>query len=297
MQKNHSLKDWVIATRPWSFPASSMPVLTTVFILNAQHTTVHWWLGLWALVNIIFVHAAGNTWSDYFDYKRGVDREDTYGVKTITSGDFTPQQIFRLSLLLQVIAILMGIGLILLTGWTLLWIGIAGVCLSLLYPPLKYIALGDVVIMLCYAFLPMIGTSFITSGEIHWNVLWYSVPIGLITVAILHSNNTRDIETDQRAGIKTFSMLTGRAVAANIYCFEVSFPYVWMLLLCILSLAPWWAMISWVSLPLAFKNIAMMMSYKKQGIQSFAQLDEGTAKLQMAFSFSLILGLILASFF
>ena len=28
--KKHSLKDWMIAVRPWSFPASSMPVVVTL---------------------------------------------------------------------------------------------------------------------------------------------------------------------------------------------------------------------------------------------------------------------------
>ena len=31
--KKHSLKDWMIAVRPWSFPASSMPVVVTLAYL------------------------------------------------------------------------------------------------------------------------------------------------------------------------------------------------------------------------------------------------------------------------
>ena len=206
----HTLKDWILATRPWSFPASSMPVLVTLFWLFAKDIDMNWWLGIAALLNIILVHAAGNVWSDYFDYRRGVDRDDTYGVKLLTSGQFSPKQFMRLSLTLQVAAVAMGIVLVCLTGLPLLWIGLCGIALSLLYPPLKYMALGDVVIALCYSVLPMMGTSFIASGTIHWPVLWLAVPVGLITIAILHVNNTRDIETDQRAGIRTFSMLTGR---------------------------------------------------------------------------------------
>lgn len=295
--KTLTLKDWVIATRPWSFPASAMPVLSTLFILwGAKQTDINWLLGIMAVVNIVIVHAAGNVWSDVHDYKRGVDREDTYGVKTLTEGLFTPSQLLKLSIGLQIVAVLMGIGLVLLTGLPLLWIGLAGICLSLLYPPLKYMALGDVVIMLCYAFLPMIGTSFIITGTIHWDVLWYAPPIGLITVGILHANNTRDIETDGRAGIKTFSMLTGRAAAAIIYCFEVLFPYLWMLAICLFSLAPWFALLTWLTLPIAIKNAKIMMSYKKQGINGIAMLDEATAKLQLAFSFPLIIGLVISHF-
>lgn len=293
----HSLKDWILATRPWSFPASSMPVLVTLFWLLANGHEVNWLLGLAALVNIIFVHAAGNVWSDYFDYKKGVDRDDTYSVQTLTSGKFTQQEVLRLSIILQVVAIVMGITLVCLCGVTLLWIGLVGIALSLCYPPLKYVALGDVVIALCYSVLPMTGTSFVASGAIHWPVLWLAVPVGLITIGILHSNNTRDIETDRRANIHTFSMLTGRAFAAGVYDFEVLFPYLWMLLLCVLGKTEWWTMLTWLSLPLALQNVKTMAKWKTGGIAAFANLDEMTAKLQMAFSLTLIVGLLLSYFF
>ena len=32
----HSLKDWMIAIRPWSFPASAMPVIVTLAYLFWQ---------------------------------------------------------------------------------------------------------------------------------------------------------------------------------------------------------------------------------------------------------------------
>lgn len=290
----HSFKDWVVATRPWSFPASSMPVIVTLAWLFAEDLLQHFWLGLLALVNIIFVHAAGNLWSDYHDYKRGVDNEHTFGVQTLTSGQFKPEEIKRYSLSLQAVAVVMGLLLVCLTGLPLLWIGIAGIALSLCYPPLKYAALGDVLIALCYSFLPMIGTSFIGSGEIQWNVLWLAVPIGLITIAILHSNNVRDIESDKAAGIHTFPILTGRQAGAYIYSFEVLFPYLWLVILCVCGILSWWALFPLISIPLAVKQSKMILDYKKNGVASFANLDELTAKLQMMFSLLLTVGLILS---
>ncbi len=290
----HSFKEWVIATRPWSFPASSMPVIVTLAWLYSENLLEHFWLGLYALLNIVIVHAAGNLWSDYHDFKSGVDNEKTFGVQTLTSGQFKPSEIKNYSLVLQLVAVVMGLILVYLTGWPLLWIGIAGIALSLCYSPLKYAALGDVLIALCYAFLPMIGTSFIGSGAIHWNVLWLAVPIGLITIAILHANNVRDIESDEAAGIRTFPMLTGRQAGAYIYCFEALFPYLWLLVLCVCGILTWWALLPLLSLPLAVKQSKMILGYKQNGVASFANLDELTAKLQMVFSLLLTLGLVLS---
>ena len=293
--KKHSLKDWVLATRPWSFPASSMPVLVTLVWLWSAGHPVHWLFGLWALVNIVFVHAAGNVWSDIADYRSGVDAADTFGVRTLVDGQFTPQEFRRLSLTLNTIAVIMGLALVALTGLTLLVIGMAGIALSLLYPRLKYAALGDLVIALCYAFLPMIGTSFIASGVIHWDVLWLAVPVGSITVAILHVNNTRDIETDQRARIHTLAMLTGRPFAAGLYVFEVLLPYAWLIGLVLARLAPWTALTAILSLPIAINNARAMLSYRQDGIAAIARLDERTAQLQLLFSVLLMAGLALAA--
>ena len=291
--KGHTLKEWMLATRPWSFPASTMPVFVSMMFLWSQGYEVSWWLGIMALVNIILVHAAGNVWSDYHDYKRGVDADDTFGVRILTDKQCTPKEVLTLSLSLQVAAVAMGLLMVYLTGITLLWFGLAGIALSLLYPPLKYAALGDLVIMACYSVLPMLGTTFICSGEIVLAVLLLAIPVGSITVAILHVNNTRDIETDKRAGIRTFPILAGRSESIKIYIFEIIMPYCWLLIMVLLGLESPWTLLAIISLPLAIKNSKKMLSCKTEGIKAIAKLDEATAQLQLAFSLTLAIGLII----
>ena len=75
--KKHSLKEWIIAVRPWSFPASVMPVAVTLAYLAWREVEIDWLCGVLAVLNIVLFHAAGNTWSDYFDYKKGVDDSRT----------------------------------------------------------------------------------------------------------------------------------------------------------------------------------------------------------------------------
>lgn len=289
----HSAKDYLLATRPWSFPASAMPVTVTLAWLFYTGAQPDWLLGLWALLTIIVVHAAGNVWSDYFDYKAKVDREDTYGIKTLTSGKFLPREMLTLSIALQVVALLSGILLVCATGIDLLWIGLGGVLLSVLYPPLKYAALGDLVIYLCYGLLPILGTSLIATGTIHWQALWLSIPVGLITISILHANNTRDIETDRRAGIKTLAMLLGSRTSAFIYCAEVIVPYIFVAALAAAGVFPWWSMLVWLTLPMCIINVKMMMGYKTGEVATIANLDEASAKLQLSFSLLLSVGLLI----
>lgn len=294
--KKHSFGEWMIAVRPWSFPASAMPVITSIAYLFWKGAEINWIFGLWALVNIVIFHAAGNTWSDYFDFKKKVDADDTFGAKTLTTGMFTEKEIFRLSLSLTIVATAAGLALMALTGLPLLWIGLGGVLCTLLYPMLKYNALGDLVILMAYAFLPTIGTSFVTTGAIDWSVLLIALPVGLITDGILHSNNTRDTITDRRAGIKTMAMGLGHKASAILYGFEVIFPFVWIGALSIVGLLPLTTIAIFLTLAVAIGCAKTMMHSLEGGSGVIADLDVRTANLQLMFSALLTLAFIVAKF-
>ena len=294
--KKHSFGEWMIAVRPWSFPASAMPVIASIAYLFWKGAQINWLFGLWALINIIIFHAAGNTWSDYFDFKKKVDADDTFGAKTLTTGMFSEKEIFRLSLSLTVVATLAGLALMALTGLPLLWIGLGGVLCTLLYPMLKYNALGDLVILMAYAFLPTIGTSFVTTGAIDWSVLLIALPVGLITDGILHSNNTRDLSTDARAKIRTMAMSLGARNSARLYAFEVVFPFLWVGTCSVIGILPLHTIIVFMTLPIALACAKTMVTTVEDNLQLIADLDVRTANLQLMFSVLLSVALITARF-
>jgi len=283
----------MIAVRPWSFPASAMPVIVTLAYLYWLGLNINWLHGIWALLNIVVFQATGNTWSDYYDYLRKVDADDTYGVRILTDGIFTPKEIYRLSLCLLVVASASGFILLLRTGLPLLYIGLGGIACSLFYPPLKFRALGDFVIFICYALLPPLGTAYVATGEILWSVLWLSLPIGLITVAILHINNLRDIATDARAHIRTIAMLLGVKSSVFLYAFEVLCPFVLVVAGAWFGIFPWWSLLTLVASVLAIANVRAVFRLPKQGIEAVAHVDERTAQLQLLFSLLFAVSLII----
>lgn len=294
--KKHSFERWLFAMRPWSFSASAMPVAVTLAYLFWCGYEIDWLSGVWALINVVVFHAAGNVWSDYFDYSKGVDAEDTFGAKTMTSGEFTVCEMLSLAKLLLVTAIIMGIGLMLRVGFPLFWFGLAGALAVLLYPYLKYSALGDVDIMLAYAFLPTIGTSFVATGYMLYDVLWIALPMGLITVAILHSNNTRDIITDNRANISTLAMRLGRRTSKWLYAAEVLFPFVWIVGCVVADVLPCWSLLALMAVIPAWQGAYSMLRHDEQTIHTIANLDERTAKLQLLFSLLFAFSFIIAAF-
>lgn len=294
--KKHTFAEWMIAVRPWSFPASAMPIIVTVTYLFWKGAQMNWLMALWVLVTMILFHAAGNTWSDYFDYKKKVDSDDTFGAKTLTTGMFEPSEIKRLALGLLAVACLSGIGIMLCTDIRILWFGLAGAFLALAYPYLKYNALGDIDILLTFAFIPAVGVSLAVTGAIDWNVLWIALPVGLITDGILHSNNTRDIMTDRRAGIKTMAMNLGPKVSAWIYVCEVLFPFAWVAVCTLAGMLPFATIIMFMALPVAIACAKTMKNSIKGGPVLIADLDVRTANLQLAFSLLLSAAFVIAYF-
>jgi len=291
----HTIKDWIVATRPWSFPASAMPVLVTLGYMFWSVGEINWAAGLFTILNVVVFHAAGNTWSDYKDYKCGVDREDTVGGLSIVSGQFEAQQIKRFSMALFAIAVAAGLVLVGLTGIEALYFGLAGALLTLFYPWLKYHALGDMDIFLAYSVVPMLGTSFVATGQVQPDVLVLSVPVGLITVGILHSNNTRDIEQDKRAGIKTFAMCVGGKVSTILYCLEMVVPFVWVIGCVIMGLLPGWCILVIAAGKPAFDNARQALKYNKEGMKALVGVDEKTAQLQLAFSVLMFVSFVAAA--
>lgn len=294
-----TFKKWFFATRPWSFVVSATPVILTVVYLlwKGEYADFSWLNAVGALIGIVLFHAAGNVFSDYYDYKNGIDAEDTVGVKTLVSGEFTPRQFYYLALGLFAAAIILGVLLTLNSGWELLIIGGLGFLLTLLYPRLKFIALGDACIFVVYGILPMLGASFVTTGVFDWDTLVLSVPVGCITVAVLHANNARDIETDIRVGAKSVAYLMGGGVSVVAYIVEIVAPSVFTVACVIAGLLPVWCLAILLSAPVVLRNVKQALKYKEEGLAAFNMLDLMTAQLQMVSGICLLAGFILAIIF
>ena len=121
-----------------------------------------------------------------------------------------------------------------------------------------------------------------------------SVPVGLITVSVLHANNTFDTETDKAAGIKTFAMLIGGKSSSVLYCAYMVIPFLCIIAYVIAGLLHPLALLCLVAALPAWKNLRKAAGYDKEGIAAMGGLDQGSAKLQTVFSGLLSIGLIVA---
>lgn len=293
----HSLKEWFTVTRYWSFPVSTMPVIATFAFLFSKGMlpsgVMPYVILLLSLVGVVLIHSAGNVLSDWADYKTGVDNESAFAVPNLVFHKFEPAEYLRFSIALFVAGMAVGIVILLLSGPGLLIAGGVGVLLTLLYSFLKYHALGDADIFVIFGVLTVLGTTYAITGAYVPEALVLSLPIGLVTVSVLHANNTLDTETDRAAGIRTFAMLIGLKASAILYCCYMVIPFAFVVvsviagwlhpasLLCLAAVVPAW------------KNFRQACQYKTAGLEAMKGLDQATAKLQLVFSGLLSVGLLI----
>ncbi|MCF0168138.1 MAG: prenyltransferase, partial [Bacteroidales bacterium] len=217
-------------------------------------------------------------------------------IPNLVSGEFKAKDYKKYALLLFLTSCIIGLILTFRSGLTLLAIGVPGLILTLLYSKAKFVALGDLDIFIVFGILPMLGTSYVTVGAIDWSTLLLSIPVGIVTVAVLHANNTRDIPTDSKAGAISFAGVIGEKASVRIYQIYMWIPIAYTAVMTVAGLFPLWVLAFIIcSSAIAWQNTRQAQKYFNEGLAAFNQLDLMTAKLQMISGIGLILGFIAAA--
>lgn len=282
------MNKWVLATRPWSFPASAMPALLAisfVFFQKVNFDNVSWVLGVLALIGAVCFQIAGNLIGDYFDYKYKVDRKETFGSsRLLVEGVFQPQTIYKFGISALIAGMLLGFILMYFSGIQLLWIGLAGALGTYFYYRLKFIALGDLLIFIIYGPLIGLGTAYVMTGILSYELLLIEIPVAFLVVNILHANNTRDIRDDGKANIKTHAMLLGIKGSKIQYIVLALGAYIAVAIMVAFGLLHSLTLSVFLSIPLALKNIKQIQQAEIENPENIKMLDATSAQLVMIFT-------------
>lgn len=297
---SNKFKIWFRATRPFSFTASVIPVIfSAVCAFTFFDGEVEWILLPIVLFGAILFHIGANMTSDYFDHKFEVDREGTLGGSGVIIENLLPaKNVLYGGLTSFFLGFLIGLILVAVRGYQVLFMGLGGLFIGLFYTltrkGLKYIALGDLAVFLAFGPLLVIGTYFSLTGTYSTNITLLSLPIGFLVVAILHANNTRDIQNDKYASIKTVPMIIGISFAKFQYYFLVFGSYLLLLLFVILKIAEPWVLIAFLSLPIALKNTKQFSIVTIDNLDSLRMMDVKTAQLHMIFGLLFSIGILIS---
>jgi 1,4-dihydroxy-2-naphthoate octaprenyltransferase len=292
------LKIWLKAARPFSLTASIIPV-TLGAIFAAKELKFQFIYYLISLLAAVLLQASVNMLNDHDDFINEVDTKESGSSSGIIFENLlTPEELSKGGRLVLAVGCILGLFLALKKGSFILILGTIGALSGYFYTGkplmLKYRGLSAPLIFVIFGPLMMLGGYFVQIQRINTNVLLLSIPVGLLTTAILHANDIRDIYHDKKAEIKTLSIVVGRTNACYIYYALISLSYISVLAMTYYTVTPIWSLLCLITLPTALKNINKL-HISNECTSELATLDKETAKLQGQFGVILIISILVST--
>jgi 1,4-dihydroxy-2-naphthoate octaprenyltransferase len=214
------ISKWLIATRAAVLVMTFLSAaLAGIFAARVGQFN----FGLWLLIalGLILAHATNNLLNDYTDFVKGVDQDNyyraEYGPQPLVHGLLTKRQLLTYAGVTGALAAACGVALIALTDWnTAILMGL-GVFFVLFYTwPLKYIALGELAVLIVWGPLMIGGGYYVLTGSWDWNVVLGSLPYALGVTGVIFGKHIDKFEVDKTKGIHTLPVVIGEKASRYI---------------------------------------------------------------------------------
>jgi 1,4-dihydroxy-2-naphthoate octaprenyltransferase len=225
------ISKWLISTRAAVLVMTFISaVLAGLFAWRDHSFSLIPWLAL--TFGLILAHAANNIFNDYTDFVRGVDKDNyfrtIYGAQPIASGLMTKRQHLTYFAVTGLLALACGLYLVIINaGDPIIWILLGlGAFFVLFYTwPLKYIALGELAVLIVWGPL-MIGGGYYVLTH-HWsnNVVIASLPYVLGVTTVIFGKHIDKYPIDKLKKIHTLPVIIGEKVSRYIVLLMMILPY------------------------------------------------------------------------
>ncbi len=207
------ISKWLISTRA---AVLIMTFLSAAIagILAFRAGKPDFWLWLLAAFGLVMAHATNNLFNDYTDYVKGVDNDNyyraQYGPQPLVHGLFSKRQQLTYFAVTGLIALAAGVTLLFLRGGlTWLFLGL-GVFFVLFYTwPLKFIALGELAVLIVWGPLMIGGGYYVITGEWKWDVILASLPYALGVTTVIFGKHIDKSKEDRIRRIYTLPVIIG----------------------------------------------------------------------------------------
>ena len=210
---------WLISTRAAVLVMTFISAaLAGLFALRDGSFNFSSWLAL--AFGLIMAHASNNIFNDFTDYVRGVDKDNyfrnIYGAQPIASGLMTRRQHLTYFVVTALLALLAGLYLVFVNSsdpfiWILLGLGIFFV---LFYTwPLKYIAMGEVAVLLVWGPLMIGGGYYVLAHNWDWRVVLACMPYALGVTTVIFGKHIDKLNVDKEKKIHTLPVVIGEKIS------------------------------------------------------------------------------------
>lgn len=273
------MNKWIVGARVKTLPAAVSPVIIGTSFANG----IDWFKALLALIVSCALQVGVNYANDYSDGIRGTDTNRLGPTRLVASGLATASAVKNAAIISFIIAIIAGSILSMLSNWWLIVIGAISILAAWGYTggkkPYGYLGFGELAVFVFFGLVATIGSYFVQSATINWQVFLLSIPVGCLSCAILVLNNLRDLPKDKMVSKNTLAVLLGDKKTRIFY---VILLVISQLLSVILSIIDIKLLATLICIPLTF-NLSKRILSGVSGVELISVLAR-TASLQLLLS-------------
>ena len=129
-------------------------------------------------------------------------------------GLITPKGMANVAVATFALSAIAGVPLIIKSGMSILWLGLAGFLSGLFYtaPPFKFSSrkgMGELLIGLNFGPLMVAGSALVQTGQLLPEAFFAGLPIGLLIAAVVYMNEFPDHDSDKQTGKNTLIVVFG----------------------------------------------------------------------------------------
>jgi 1,4-dihydroxy-2-naphthoate octaprenyltransferase len=290
------LTSWFRAIRPFTLPASVVPVLVGT-ALAFRDGYFDGWRFVLTLVGSILVQSGTNLVDEYTDHKKGGSQDKLLApYKVIALGLLSPQAVRAGAVLSFGVATVIGLYLVLVTNWALLFFCAASLLVAYSYSagplPLGNIGLGQPLVFVFMGLFMVMATYYVQTATLTIQALLAALPVACLVTGILVVNDLRDIDEDRQMGKITPVSRFGAGFGLLAFLLLVAGAYASVLLWVMVRPALFPLLLVLLALPKAGSTTRLIRSGDTRA--SLNQALRRSAHLHLQFGVLLALGLVIS---
>lgn len=219
--ETNSLKAWILAIRPKTLTAASIPVMIGC-ALAYVYGYFQFTPALLCFLFAFLMQIDANFINDLYDFLKGTDREDRLGPERACAQGWITTKAMKVGIILTTLASgIVGLSLLYYGGIEMIPVGIACILFAFLYTagpyPLAYHGWGDALVLIFFGIVPVGCTFYVMAHEWNTAITLASIACGLVIDTLLMVNNFRDREQDTLSGKRTLVVRLGARAGLILY--------------------------------------------------------------------------------
>jgi 1,4-dihydroxy-2-naphthoate octaprenyltransferase len=235
------VKSFIKAARLRTLPLSVSGIIVGSYLgfnelLSADSTILFVWKSpiLWlAILTTIGFQVLSNFANDYGDGIKGADTNRTGEARMVSSGAITPKQMKSAMIITTIITLCIALLLIYVAfgkdnfwySFLFIGLGIASIAAAIKYTvgnsAYGYSGFGDVFVFLFFGLLSVVGSYFLYTKQINFEIFLPAISVGLLSTAVLNLNNLRDQSEDKKNNKNTLVVKLGGENAKKYHYFLI----------------------------------------------------------------------------